>query len=34
VNKRAITGASHGMNVTHPAAFNRLIQAFVSQGTE
>ncbi|WP_026355170.1 alpha/beta fold hydrolase [Massilia niastensis] len=27
--KRSIAGASHGMNVTHPAAFNRLIRAFV-----
>jgi len=24
-----IAGASHGMNVTHPAAFNRLLQAFL-----
>lgn len=24
-----IAGASHGMNVTHPAAFNRLLEAFV-----
>jgi pimeloyl-ACP methyl ester carboxylesterase len=30
VDKRSIAGASHGMNVTHPAAFNRLIEAFVS----
>ena len=29
VDKRSIAGASHGMNVSHPAAFNRLIQAFV-----
>lgn len=29
VDKRCIAGASHGMNVTHAAAFNRLIQAFV-----
>lgn len=34
VDKRSIAGASHGMNVTHPGAFNRLLQAFVSQGTE
>ena len=27
--KESIAGASHGMNVTHPAAFNRLVQAFV-----
>jgi pimeloyl-ACP methyl ester carboxylesterase len=25
----SIAGASHGMNVTHPAAFNRLLQAFI-----
>jgi pimeloyl-ACP methyl ester carboxylesterase len=30
VDKRSIAGASHGMNVTHPAAFNRLLEAFVS----
>jgi pimeloyl-ACP methyl ester carboxylesterase len=30
VDKRFIAGASHGMNVTHPAAFNRLLQAFVN----
>ena len=29
VDKRSIAGASHGMNVTHAAAFNRLVQAFV-----
>jgi pimeloyl-ACP methyl ester carboxylesterase len=28
--KQSIAGASHGMNVTHPASFNRLILAFVS----
>lgn len=28
--KQTIAGASHGMNVTNPAAFNRLIQAFVN----
>ncbi|GAB2859138.1 alpha/beta hydrolase [Pseudoduganella ginsengisoli] len=27
--QQTIAGASHGMNVTNPAAFNRLIQAFV-----
>lgn len=30
VDKRSIAGASHGMNVSHPAAFNRLIEAFVA----
>jgi pimeloyl-ACP methyl ester carboxylesterase len=30
--RRSIPGASHGMNVTHPASFNRLVQAFVSGG--
>lgn len=29
VDKRTIAGASHGMNVTHAAAFNRLLHAFV-----
>jgi pimeloyl-ACP methyl ester carboxylesterase len=29
VDKRTIAGASHGMNVTHPASFNRLVEAFV-----
>ena len=29
VDKRSIAGASHGMNVTHAAVFNRLILAFV-----
>lgn len=29
VDKRAVAGASHGMNVTHAAQFNRLLQAFV-----
>lgn len=28
VDKRSIAGASHGMNVTHAAAFNRLLRAF------
>jgi pimeloyl-ACP methyl ester carboxylesterase len=27
--KASIAGASHGMNVTHPAAFNRLLEAFL-----
>ena len=27
--QHTIAGASHGMNVTNPAAFNRLVQAFV-----
>jgi pimeloyl-ACP methyl ester carboxylesterase len=30
VDKRTIAGASHGMNVTHPAAFNRILQAFIA----
>jgi len=30
VEKRTIAGASHGMNVTHPADFNRLLEAFVN----
>lgn len=30
VDKRSIPGASHGMNVTHSGAFNRLIEAFVT----
>lgn len=29
VDKRTIAGASHGMNVTHAAAFNRLLDAFL-----
>jgi len=29
VDKRTIAGASHGMNVTHAAAFNRVLQAFL-----
>jgi pimeloyl-ACP methyl ester carboxylesterase len=33
-DKRSIPGASHGMNVTNPAAFNRLVQAFASGRTE
>lgn len=31
VDKRSIAGASHGMNVTHAAAFNRLLRAFAGQ---
>lgn len=31
VDKRTISGASHGMNVTHAAAFNRLVRTFVAQ---
>jgi pimeloyl-ACP methyl ester carboxylesterase len=27
--KAVVPGASHGMNVTHPAAFNRLVEAFI-----
>jgi pimeloyl-ACP methyl ester carboxylesterase len=34
VDKRSIAGASHGMNITHPAAFDRLIQAFVGGQAE
>ena len=34
VDKRSIAGASHGMNVTHAAAFNRLLKAFVSSGAQ
>lgn len=30
VDKRTILGASHGMNVTHAAAFNRLLRAFAA----
>jgi len=28
-DKQQIAGASHGMNVSHPAAFNRVLQAFI-----
>jgi pimeloyl-ACP methyl ester carboxylesterase len=28
--KTSVAGASHGMNVTHPAAFNRLLEAFLA----
>lgn len=34
VDKRTIAGASHGMNVTHAAAFNRLLQAFIGKRPE
>jgi pimeloyl-ACP methyl ester carboxylesterase len=34
VDKASIPGASHGMTVTHPSTFNRLIRAFVSRGAE
>jgi pimeloyl-ACP methyl ester carboxylesterase len=33
-DKASIAGASHGMNVTHPATFNRLIHDFVSRVVE
>jgi pimeloyl-ACP methyl ester carboxylesterase len=33
VDKRSISGASHGMSVTHAGAFNRLIEAFVTGHT-
>jgi pimeloyl-ACP methyl ester carboxylesterase len=29
--KASIPGASHGMNVTHPASFNRLVRDFVGR---
>lgn len=31
VDKRSMAGASHGMNVTHAAAFNRLLHAFLGK---
>lgn len=31
VDKRSMAGASHGMNVTHAAAFNRLLRAFLGE---
>jgi pimeloyl-ACP methyl ester carboxylesterase len=31
VDKRSMPGASHGMNVTHAAAFNRLLHAFAGK---
>lgn len=34
VDKRTIAGASHGMNVTHAAAFNRLLHAFIGKRAE
>jgi pimeloyl-ACP methyl ester carboxylesterase len=34
VDKQSIAGASHGMNVTHAAAFNRLLQAFVRSSAQ
>lgn len=34
VDKRAIAGASHGMNVTHAAAFNRLLRGFIGRATD
>ena len=33
VDKRTIGGASHGMNVTHAAALNRLVQAFLASSS-
>jgi pimeloyl-ACP methyl ester carboxylesterase len=33
-DKKTIPGASHGMNVTHAAMFNRLVHAFVSAWSE
>jgi len=33
VDKRTVAGASHGMNVTHAAAFNRLVRTFVAQAS-
>jgi pimeloyl-ACP methyl ester carboxylesterase len=33
-DKQTIAGASHGMNVTNPGVFNRLIRAFVSAWAE
>ena len=30
---QTVAGASHGMNVTHAAAFNRLLGAFVRSAT-
>lgn len=34
VDKRSIAGASHGMNVTHAAAFNRLVLAFAGSAAQ
>jgi pimeloyl-ACP methyl ester carboxylesterase len=33
-NRQTIAGASHGMNVTHAGAFNRLVQAFICAAQE
>jgi pimeloyl-ACP methyl ester carboxylesterase len=33
-NRQTVAGASHGMTVTHPAAFNRLVQAFLTERTD
>jgi pimeloyl-ACP methyl ester carboxylesterase len=30
-DKQTVAGASHGMTVTHAAAFNRLVQAFLTE---
>ncbi|MGZ5202740.1 MAG: alpha/beta fold hydrolase [Telluria sp.] len=32
-DRTSIPGASHGMSVTHPATFNRLVQAFASRSS-
>jgi pimeloyl-ACP methyl ester carboxylesterase len=34
VDKRSIAGASHGMNVTHAGAFNRLLRGFVGRAAD
>jgi pimeloyl-ACP methyl ester carboxylesterase len=33
-NRQTVAGASHGMTVTHPAAFNRLVHAFLTERTD
>jgi pimeloyl-ACP methyl ester carboxylesterase len=33
-DKQTVAGASHGMSVTHPAAFNRLVQAFLAERSD
>jgi pimeloyl-ACP methyl ester carboxylesterase len=33
-NRQTVAGASHGMTVTHPAAFTRLVQAFLTERTD
>lgn len=33
-DRQTIAGASHGMNVTHAGAFNRLVHAFISSAKE